>query len=92
MANLAAGASATFSEVSMKKARGLVSATLTIIGATVVACSTLYTEADLEEAERREDARVRAAVVNDMELGAEGGANMEAIEEEKEAIERRTER
>ena len=76
----------------MKKILGQMSATLVVIGSMLGACSTLYTEADIEEAERREDAETRAEVVNDMEIGEEGGTNMEAIEEEKEEVARETER
>ena len=57
----------------MKKILGQMGATLVVIGSMLGACSTLYTEADIEEAERREDAETRAEVVNDMEIGEEGG-------------------
>jgi hypothetical protein len=60
-----------------------------LIGAVgLSACTTTYTESDLEAEERRQDDEVSAESARDEKLGEEGGANREALDEERERMER----
>ena len=61
-------------------------------GIAVIACTTTYTEADLEEEERRQSESARSEEVYDRELGEEGGANLEALEEDRDRAIRESER
>ena len=73
------------------KIAGRLIAAVVLIGSTLTACSTLYTQADIDEAEAREDASAQSEAVYDRETAEEGGVNMEAVDEEKEEVERETE-
>lgn len=76
----------------MHKTVGRYLVRVSLIGSLLMGCSTHYTQADLDEAERREDASVRAEAVIDEEIGEAGGSNMEALEEEREEINRKINR
>jgi len=48
-------------------------------------CTSNFTEADLVEQERKQDAAAAAEEKNDQELGEQGGENEEAIQEQIDA-------
>jgi hypothetical protein len=45
-------------------------------------CTPVYTDADLAKQERKQDAAAAAEEKNDREIGEQGGANKEAIDEQ----------
>jgi hypothetical protein len=51
-------------------------------GIGVLACTTTYTEADLAGEEVKQEADSREEEARDAEVGAEGGSNMEGIDEQ----------
>ena len=66
------------------KRPGLLMATLFLLGATLTACTTTYTEADLREDERQEDANAHTEDVINDEIGDAGGENQVIDDEEDE--------
>ena len=56
------------------------------------ACTTVYTEDDLAELERRQAEELRSEEMNDEEVGAMGGTAMEQIADEEENLRTKTER
>jgi hypothetical protein len=47
-----------------------------------LACTTTYTDADIEAEELRQDREAASEEKRDREIGEEGGANVQAIDEE----------
>ena len=66
------------------KRPGLLMATLFLLGSTLTACTTTYTEADLREDERKEDANAHTEDVINDEIGDAGGENQVIDDEEDE--------
>ena len=52
------------------------------LGIAAPGCTTTYTEADLAAEEAKLDAAAREEEARDAEVGAEGGSNMEGIDEQ----------
>ena len=65
---------------------GLLTATLLLLGSTLTACTTTYTEADLREDERQEDANAHTEDVINDEIGDAGGDNQVIDDEEDEEV------
>jgi hypothetical protein len=55
---------------------------LALAGFGAAGCTTTYTEQDLVEQEIREDAAATSEEKRDREIGEQGGANIQAIDEE----------
>jgi hypothetical protein len=54
----------------------------------VLACTTTFTDAELAEEGRREDAAARGEAMEEMEIMEEGGVNDRALDEAAEELER----
>lgn len=67
-------------------------AMIQILGSMITGCTTTYTEAELRAEEPRRDAEARAENKRDREIGQEGGANLQSLEEDEEWAETDAER
>ena len=66
----------------MKRAIRRLAGLLAATGFGVAGCTTTYTDADLAKEELKEDAAARSEEKRDREIGEQGGANLQAIDEE----------
>jgi len=66
----------------MKQLIRLLAGSVGLFGLTGSTCTSTYTEADLQAAERKQDAAALAEEKRDQEIGEQGGENEEAIEEQ----------
>ena len=57
-----------------------------LFGLTGSTCTSTYTEAELQAAERKQDASAVAEEKRDQEVGEQGGANEQAIDEQIEDV------
>jgi hypothetical protein len=77
-------------EVPMKKT--IVIAAVILIASALGGCPKLYTQADINDTEFREDTDLRTESVIDPEIAEEGGTNTEALEDEREEVYRESDR
>lgn len=71
----------------MSRPMPLLAAFVALTGLSLASCTTTYTPAELAAEERKEDAAARSEEKRDREIGEEGGANVQAIDEEIEGLE-----
>ncbi len=76
----------------MRRSTRALAGVLCAAAASLVACTTTYTEAELAAEDKKMDADARFEEMRDQNTGAEGGENREAIDEQVEWAEEDAER